>query len=331
MSSAGDPWSDIRPAEDLTGRIERRADPHHPVDFYRARLSDGRYLFLLKGLNEFSPGSLPVLAGIDVHHKALSHLAGELVFELIDDEQVSLFRALTHDFLESTSDLPPGSSDLAAQRVMVRIERWQAMLRRRKDGLLSRQSVIGLAGEILFLKNRLLPELGVEQSLRAWRGPHRDEQDFAHGEYIFEVKTQLSTADQYLIISSEAQLDTTSGSIAVCHQTLVACSHDDDDAMSLNMLVDDLRTVCGGHSLLASDMLEAVLVAGGYRTRPEYDEERWKLVKVRIFEVQDSFPRLTPSLMPHGVSQVSYRITLGACEPFERTSDWLNGVIHGDK
>ncbi len=267
---------------------------------------------------------MPALAGIDIRIEDKPDHTSELILELADNEQVSLFRALTRDFLDATADLSGPASDLAARRIMIRLQRWQAMLRRRRSGVLSRQAIIGLTGELLFLRDRLLPYLGVEQTLRAWRGPHRDEQDFAIGDHLFEVKTQLNTADQYLQISSEAQLDVSSGKVVVCHQTLVSGS---EDGESLNQLVEDLWNKCQAHSLVASDFLEAGLLGAGFQARPEYDEEKWKLARTRVFEVIDDFPRLVPSQLPPGVSNVSYRITLGTCERFERTPDWFEGVI----
>ena len=327
MTSRGDPWNDIVPIAGIAGRIERRADPEHPVDFYRARLPDGRYLFVLKGVTGFEATKMPTLAGIDVRIEKRSNHNSELILELADNEQVSLFRALTQDFLEATVDLLEPSSNLAAERTMIRLQRWQAMLRRRRSGVLSRQAIIGLTGELLFLRDRLLPRIGVEQALRAWRGPHLDEQDFATGSRIFEVKTQLNTADQYLQVNSEAQLDDSSGEIVICHQTLVSGPESDEDSESLNQLAEDLREKCLSHSLVARDLLDAGLAGAGYQTRTEYGEEFWKPVRTRVFDVAEDFPRLLPAQLPPGVSNVRYRITLGACERFERTLDWLDGVI----
>lgn len=329
MSGNYDPWEIIKPSSLEAGRTERRADPRHPIDFYRARLPDSRYQFVLKGLRKFQARKLPALAGINLSQSALTDGTHELVLELSDSEQVSLFRALSEDLLAATDGLDNGASDLAAERLVIRLERWQAMLRKKRDSVLSRQAVIGLVGELLFLRDRLLPHLGVEQTLRAWRGPLRDEQDFANGEQIFEVKTQLNTADQYLLISSEAQLDDSSGKISVCHQTLASCHENEDNAESLNQIVEDIRAVCLSHSLVACDLLDAGLLGAGYQARKEYDDERWKHVRSRIFEVIDDFPRLVSAQLPLGVSNVSYRITLGTCERFERSSEWLSGVICG--
>ena len=329
MSNEQDPWETIKPGSIVSGRTERRAHPTHPIDYFRARLADGRYLFVLKGLSNFEERRFPALGGINLSQQELSDGTCELILELVDTEQVSLFRALSEDLLASTDDLAEGRSDLAAERLIIRLERWQAMLRKKRDSLLSRQAIIGLVGELLFLRDRLLPILGVEHTLRSWRGPHRDEQDFANGDQIYEVKTQLNTADQYLLISSEAQLDITSGNFVVCHQTLASCTEDKDDAESLNQLVEDIRERCLAHSLVARDLLDAGLLAAGYQKRVEYDEEKWKPAQSRFFEVVDDFPRLVPSLLPPGVSKVSYRITLGSCKRFERPQEWLDEVIRG--
>ena len=328
MTSSGDPWSHI-PTHRFAVRVERRADPEHPVDFYRARSTDGGYLFLLKNISRLQPTTTPVLRGVNVGFEKKPDGTSELILELVDNEQISLFRALTQDFLNVTADLSETSSDIAAQRVMIRLERWQMLLRRQRTGVLSRQAIIGLVGELLFLRDKLLPTLGVEKALLAWRGPYRDEQDFAVTDYIIEIKTQLSTADQYLLISSESQLDDSSGKIAVCHQTLVSSPDHDEGAWTLNQLVEDLRGRCLAHSLIAHDLLDAGLLGAGYQTRSEYDEENWKPVIFRIFEVVDDFPRLVPAQLPAGVSNVRYRITLGVCDRFERTPDWLDGVILG--
>lgn len=327
MTSNNDPWESIQTSTISSGRIERRADPHHPIDFFRARLADGRYLFILKRLQEFQARGFAELGGINISLQEQTDDSFELVLELTDVEQISLFRALSADLLSATDDLANGASDLAANRIMTRLERWQAMFRKLRESKLSRSEIIGLTGELLFLYNKLLPLVGVDQSLRSWRGPHREEQDFALGDYVIEVKTQLSTADQYLIISSEAQLDDTSGNVVVYHQTLVSSASDEKDAQTLNELVNQLREICTSHSTIARDLLDAGLLGAGYEARPTYNEESWKPVKSRIFEVIEDFPRLTSTSIPSGISNVSYRIQFGSCERFERTTDWLNGVI----
>ena len=245
---------------------------------------------------------------------------------------VSLFRALTRDFLLATADLNAGSSDLAANRLINRLERWQAMLRKSRENLLTRQEIIGLIGELLFIRDVLMPAIGVEQSIQAWRGPHDEEQDFAYGNILFEVKTQLSSADQYLQVNSEAQLDNSSGQIIVNHKTLVASEGSSDNrSITLNKIVEEIRAMCSSSNVKTVDQLETSLIAVGYRPREEYDEDHWRPARSRFFEVLDDFPRFVPASIPPGVSKLRYRISLGAIERFERDSEWVEGAINGQK
>lgn len=326
-----DPWDNLRQPVGSLSQIERRADPDHSIDFFRGRSSDGRYLFILKGIGNNWEKKLPTLAGIKIRREPESRENQRITLELSDNEMVSLFRALTRDLLQATADLYTGSSDLAANRLIIRLERWQAMLRKSRENLLTRQAMIGLIGELLFIRDVLAPAIGIEQSIQAWRGPHDEEQDFAYGNILFEVKTQLSSADQYLQVNSEAQLDNSSGQIIVNHKTLVASESSDPHALTLNQIVDDLRTECSSTTIRATENFEVALLNLGYKTREEYDESYWRPARTRFFEVQDEFPRFVPASIPPGVSKLRYRISLGAIEKFERDSEWVNGAINGQK
>lgn len=328
MDEEFDPWDHLKQPPGSATHIERRADPVHPISFYRGRSPEGRYLFILKDIGSNWIKKLPVLGGILIRLERGSSGQQHLIFELIDNEMVSLFRALTRDLLHATSDLHSGSSDLAANRLVLRLEHWQKLLRRSKESILTRQKIIGLIGELQFLRGLLAPKVGIEAAVQSWRGPHDEEQDFAYGDLLFEIKTQLSSADQHLQINSEAQLDPSSGRIIVNHRTLVASDKSDENAITLNQIVDELRTECGSSTLMATEALEVALLNVGYKSREEYDEHYWRSARVRYFEVVDEFPKFVPSTIPYGISRLRYRISLGAIERFERDSDWVSGVIN---
>ena len=59
-----DPWDNLKQSAGSLSQIERRADPNHPIDFFRGRSSDGRYLFILKGVENSWDKKFPTLAGI---------------------------------------------------------------------------------------------------------------------------------------------------------------------------------------------------------------------------------------------------------------------------
>lgn len=325
MPENRDDWSDIGVTSG--SRTERRADPNHPLDFFRARSPEGNYMLVLKGAEISENLKLPVLSGLAISSHAPQNRPAELVVELLDSEQTSIFRALAADLLFATNDVAQGDGVAGAARVITRIERWQDLLKKRRDQLLSRQAIIGLFGELHFLKERILPRMQPVDAVAAWRGPHGEEQDFAIGEWIVEVKTQLSTADQFLKISSEAQLDTASGPIVICHQTFASASTGEPNALSLNGIVETIRTELLNAQASALDLFEAGLMAAGFETRQEYEREGWMFVKASLFEVVDDFPRLVPQMLPPGVQRVTYRIIPAACSDYARSEDWLSEKV----
>ena len=309
-------WRDIAPATDPQADNVRRASSAHPLDFFRGRNHAGQYIFALTaddGCRELPKP--PKLNGIDLSVERRLGEGARLLLTLEDREQFDIFRALCRHLLDATADHPRGANGPGLRLVLRRLADWHNMLRRRRDGLLTTEEIIGLVGELLFLRDQVMPRAGVSGGVAAWRGAHRDEQDFALGALQIEVKTQLSTSDHRLLISSEAQLDTAGSRLLLCHQA-VARAPAGGGAVSLNALVDDLaqQSIAAGPVIL--EQFETALEACRYARREEYDEPEWLLTDRRLFEVRDDFPRLTPAMLPAGVHAVSYAILLSACQGF---------------
>lgn len=312
-----DDWSRIAPAAGPEADNVRRVDPAHPLDFFRGRDFSGRYLLSLSA--EIDGGTAlpgpPKLNGIDVTLERRPPASARLVLTLQDRTQFDIFRALCDHLMIATRDEPAGANGPGLRLVLQRLRDWHDMLRRRRDDLLSPQEIIGLSGELLFLRDQVLPRLPPAEAILSWRGAHRDEQDFAFGDWQVEVKTQLSTSDQRLLIASEAQLDAASGRLLLCHQCIATATAGRDGAFTLNSLVAGIE-----HQLVAAgaarDAFEAALVAWRYVRRPEYDDGAWTLTLRRAYEVSEGFPCIVPAMLPDGVQNVTYQVRLSECEPF---------------
>ena len=309
-------WRDIAPAADPHADNVRRASSSHPLDFFRGRNHAGQYIFSLtsdEGCRELPKP--PRLNSIDVSVERRLGDGARLVLTLEDREQFDIFRALCGHLLDATADQPRGANGPGMRLVLQRLADWHNMLRRRREGLLTNEEVIGLVGELLFLRDQIMPRAGVARAVGAWRGPHGEEQDFAIGAWQVEVKTQLSTSDQRLLISSEAQLDISGSRLLLCHQA-VARAPASGGAVSLNALIDELTSEVTAAGPVVLEEFEEALEACRYARREEYDEPEWLLTDRRLFEVRDDFPRLTPAMLPAGVHAVTYAILLSACRSF---------------
>jgi hypothetical protein len=238
------------------------------------------------------------------------------VLTLEDRDQFDIFRALCDHLLNATRSQSVGDNASGLRLVLRRLRDWHDLLRRRREDQLSGPEIIGLVGELLFLRDQILTRISTADGILAWRGAHHDEQDFAFGHWQVEVKTQLSTSDQSLLISSEAQLDAVSGRLLLCHQCIASAPLTSDAAFTLNSLAAEISRVLTQIGPDALNAFEAALEAWGYIRRSEYDEPSWVLTQRRLFEVTAQFPRIIPAMLPSGVQKVSYEILLRECEPF---------------
>lgn len=322
-----DPWAEITPGIVGSDNV-RRADPEHPLDFRRGRDHGGRYVFSLEVAAPVEQlPKPPRLSEVDV---VIEPAPGGslLVLTLLDLTQSDIFRVLCRDLMNSTQHFERGDNVAGVSVVIERLRKWQELLRRRND-LLSDREVLGLAGELLFLRDCMLPRMTSLEAIVAWRGGHGEEQDFVIGPVIFEVKTQLSTADQSLHISSLSQLDTSTSPIFLCHQSLGMAPASMKDVFSLNGIIKQIFSQIEADPI-AMEAFEVGLAGWRYTERPEYWEPTWLLGSRQLFEIGDGFPRLTHSSVPPGVAKAQYLIQMAACSSFiVDLGATMEGVLNG--
>lgn len=329
MPETSDPWYGIPPSETEDEDNLKRVAARHPLDFWWGRDHSNRCLLVLDYLSPRRATAFPDLSGIAVDTTRLARGCDRLVLTLLDVEDREIFLALCMDLLSATEELDRSESARGLEIVLARLARWQQLFMKRRDRL-SLQEVIGLFGELLFLQVRLLPWLPVSNALAMWRGPYGDEQDYVIGGTIIEIKTQLASSDHALLISSENQLDTTSGPIAIIHQTLGPAPAGSEGSMSLNALVEQLRGAIGAEDAGALATLDAGLLAANYVPLPAYDEPVWLPVRSDAYRVGPDFPRITPALLPAGVECVRYRVRLEAClECRVDTDEFVKELLDG--
>jgi len=315
-----DPWESISRADHPGVDNVRVADPSHPLLFRRGKDFQGRYLFFLEGRRwNLESKDLPRLSGIDVDLINIGSEQERLVLTLLEHDQKEIFRALCLNLTEATRHLDRNDTRKGVGIVVNRIRRWQDLLKKRTAGTLSKPQIIGLIGELLFLRDVLLLEMPLSDAVNSWTGPFGSEQDFALDHSAVEVKTQIVTADKKIKISSEHQLDARSAPILIWHLLLGVSTESDPNGLSLNSLVLNLKEVIVEGPVAAIDVFNTALMEVGYWPRPEYDDLYWTVIGDQFIEVGDGFPAITPADLTLGVHEVSYSIDLERCLGFVLT------------
>ena len=317
------PWDDISQTE-KSGKIRlRRVDPEHPLDWFRAKDHEGNYLFVFQGRFVGREGvKLPELKNLEIRLEVQEEPGRcQLSVGLRDKTQLELFGVFCRDLMRATAQLQRGDDHAGVEVILARLHRWREMFKALREKRLTDAQVVGLFGEVLLLRDLFLEQLSPLEAVGAWRGPLGEEQDFLFGEWLVEVKTQLSSADSRIQVSSENQLDSESGRILICHQRLGIESAESETARCLNSLVEEVDDRLGRTDDGARDRFQMILVEYGYQNDRAYQKDFWVLNERSYFSVTDGFPCITSKGLPEGVETVQYRIRLASCEAFRLTED----------
>jgi hypothetical protein len=200
-------------------------------------------------------------------------------------------------------------------RLWRRLLAWKKFFQTVRDEAISRETYIGLFGELTCMNEFL--EGGVDGALLLpkWTGPAGTPQDFSAGGTAVEVKTSVGSDSSRVRISGPRQLDDT-GLTGLYLYHLVA-DFRDGAGTRLAALVDATIERLGNESEEATLLRDTLLACG--LVLP--DTTPWATFgfttqRKEVFRVSAGFPRLIPADLPPGVVDVTYDLELSACVPF---------------
>jgi len=250
---------------------------------------------------------LPSIKGIE---SGLSFRSNELflTLSLRQAASIDIFLTLAARLTDELGHVEyPVTGYNAIRKVLVV---WQTFFASER-GVLSGPEQIGLAGELILIA--LLVEKGVGESsvIRSWKGSEKSHHDFHLPFATIEAKATIAHNIDAISISSLHQLDDT-GTKKLFLAQVVMDSHD-HGIHTLPLLVKNIRERLSAH--LADRLeFEEKLLQADYRDtdEPHYMKQSFVTRKVRVFPVDESFPKLTSTSVPGDVLEASYKISLGS-------------------
>ena len=238
-----------------------------------------------------------------------------LIAVLTDDTARDLFRTFCSDLIISSRKIKASDSMALISAIKSRIERWQDLMSRSRDKILTESEQIGLFGELIFLRDILMQKLDLIDALTAWEPD--GEQDFGWSAKLFEVKTQKSTSDKKVKINSLEQLDTVSGEIWLVHQSLALAETNDSSGLSLRELVNSIKQICNS-DIFALDKLNSLLSEKGYEDNDAYSEPKFGLQRRSFFLIDETFPSLTRTGIPLEIKSAVYVLDISALDVWKK-------------
>jgi hypothetical protein len=286
---------------------------------------EGKYGFYLQSKNRFESIKSPAnLNGISILKRNSGYNYGELFLVLNNKEDWQIFHSLCKDLISITHKYDNDEAMISA--VEIRLKRWQQLLKQDRNQDMSLERQMGLFSELLCLKDIILPEVGIEQSIVSWVGADFDKQDFLLDNAIIEVKSYRTTKSPIVHISSLQQLHSDKEPLFLLTYGLTQS----ENGLSINNLVDEINELLENTSTEIKDLFDNKLVEYGFIPEiikiPLY---KFIVDKNRIYFVSDEFPKILPYNIKSQIIDVKYTIDLLQCHEYEIE---VNNIFNmGDK
>lgn len=299
--------------------LKKRFDDFSSPNFY-SRVSTDHILELYIGLDEkgrksielrsaFNPRKVKGTSAIEVNQYD-NQKYKTIRFSLTDEEISGLFYTFCDDLIEQTRDLTDEKGGYNA--IVVRFHQWKKMFVSSKKDFLNEAQIMGLIGELLFLRDQLSKRIGLPEALRSWSGQELTHKDFSYGDTWSEVKT-IRRSSQVVHISSLEQLDSEhDGELAVYALEKMSTEY---NGITLNKLIVDIRNRFSDSD--DCDLFMSKVALQGYEYHNYYDDFVFELIYCKNFRVSEDFPKLVPGDVPEAVLKATYDIDLNKITEFE--------------
>lgn len=293
--------------EDFPSRHFIRFGDNRHLSLYIGRDDDARYSFDFRG--KYKPVRISSSDVIAVEQYKDGDLL-TLRFSLENNDLLEYFCTFCQDLLDSVK--VTNDHETAYHTLRSRYYSWRQLFRP-DNARLTEAEIMGLIGELLFLKDYMIPERGIDVALDSWMGPEKTHKDFSDQQDWFEVKT-ISFGKESVRISSIEQLDSElEGTLVIYELEKMSPSF---EGVRLNQLVNSIIALLTNTS--QREIFIAKLQLYGFEFSNENDNFVFNVRNNNFYRVDPlSFPRLHRSLIPDAITRVQYEILITEIEPFK--------------
>lgn len=293
--------------EDFPSRHFIRFGDNRHISLYIGRDDDARYSFDFRG--KYKPVRISSSDVIAVEQYKEQNLL-TLRFSLENNDLLEYFCTFCQDLLESVR--VTNDDETAYHTLRSRYYSWRQLFRP-DNARMNESEIMGLIGELLFLRDYMIPERGIDVALDSWMGPEKTHKDFSDQQDWFEIKA-VSFGKESVRISSIEQLDSdVDGTLVVYELEKMSPSY---EGIKLNQLVNNIITLLADSSQRETFMAKLQLFNFDFSN--EYDAIVFALRSRNIYRVDtENFPRLHRIMLPEAISRVQYELLLSEIEPFK--------------
>lgn len=288
----------------------KRVGDIHPVNLYFGKDDKGHNAIEFSGQFVINKKLKPSIV-IEITHFKNTDGGKSIVFSLLDNNFMKPFCDFLNSMIEATTRFNKSNQD--AYNAVCEVYFIMQKMFRSSSEILSEAEIKGLIGELLFLRNRLFPEVGESKAIGAWGGAEKMRKDFALDHNWYEVKT-IDFGKDTVHISSIEQLDSPIDGALIIYQ--VERMSEEYDGLTLNKLVSNLLGLIS--SINDKDIFLSKLKEAHYSYHPKYDEFVYELRMEDEYCVTSNFPRIARTSISPAIAKASFDLTIAKILPHKK-------------
>lgn len=293
--------------EDFPSRHFIRFGENRHLSLFIGRDDDARYSFDFRG--KYKPVRISSSDVIAVEQYKDGDLM-TLRLSLENSELLEYFCTFCQDLLDSVR--VTNEDETAYHTLRSRYYSWRQLFR--PDNVrLTESEIMGLIGELLFLKDNMIPQRGIDVALDSWMGPEKTHKDFSDQQDWFEVKT-ITFGKECVRISSIEQLDSDKeGTLVIYELEKMSPSY---DGIKLNQLVNNIIALLKNTHQRETFMAKLQLY--GFDFSNENDNLVFAVRSQHSYRVDiNAFPRIHRALLPDAITRAQYELLITEIESFK--------------
>lgn len=298
--------------EDIKNKLESistnsqyiRVSEDHPLELFLGKNEKG--FLTLRYNGNFQPIKIIGNSLLEIKQvKTPNYNSILFCFNSMDNK--SLFYNFCEDIINQTYSFKGKDGYI---EITNRYSQWKKMFYG-SSKVLSENEILGLLGELLFLKNYTFKVYGITMSLSGWSAPEPTNKDFSFKNEWYEIKS-INSFRNTVSISSLEQLDSEiEGRLVVYSFEKMSPSF---NGISLNPLVNEILAMIEHE--VDKDIFIGKLQKVGYSFNEVYDNYVFNLVGMKKYIVNEKFPRIRASKLNQGIAKVQYELLLPFIEKF---------------
>lgn len=199
------------------------------------------------------------------------------------------------------------------------LEKWHEFFKVKRKKSLTLEEEMGLFGELFYIKNWLVKNDDKSPVIiKQWKGPLGNRVDFELTKKAVEIKTfDNAKKRNEITIASEKQLELSKGQKEI-QLYVLKISRCEVSNLNIESLINDIEFILEERDPAAilefKNLLAEVEIM---LLENDYQVQDYEIEKEFAYQVTENFPKITPSMLALGITDVSYKIDLSHCEEFK--------------